>query len=102
MVHPFIKAKLPELKNIFSRHGVKSAHLFGSACTELFDENSDVDFLIEPGDEPDPVIKGENLWDLYYALKKSLNRDVDMVTKDSLKNKYFIDEVNRTSIPIYG
>ena len=102
MVHPFVDAKLPELRTIFTLYGVKSVSLFGSACAELFNENSDVDFLIEPGDEADPVIKGEKLWDLYYALKKSLNRHVDLVTRDSLKNKYFIEEVNRTSIPIYG
>ena len=102
MVHPFIKAKLPELKMIFSRHQVKSAHLFGSACTDAFNENSDVDFLIEPGDEPDPVIKGENLWDLYFELQDFLNRKIDLVTRDSMKNEYFIEEVNNTSIPIYG
>jgi predicted nucleotidyltransferase len=102
MVHPFISSKLPELRVIFSLHKVKSAYLFGSVCTELFNENSDVDFLIEPGEELDPVIKGENLWNLYYALKKSLNRDIDLVTRESLKNKYFIEEVKRTSVSIYG
>lgn len=101
-MHPFISTKLPELKSIFSRYKVKTAYLFGSACTDAFHEDSDVDFLIVPGDEPDPVVRGENLWDLYFELEDFLNRKVDLVTRDSMKNKYFIEEVNRTSIAIYG
>jgi predicted nucleotidyltransferase len=102
MIHPFIESKLIELGVIFKNHKIKRAYLFGSACTDAFNDTSDIDLLIEPGDEMDPVVKGENLWDLYYALKKLLGRDVDMITRDSLTNKYFIAELNRTSIPIYG
>ena len=102
MVHPFITTKLPELNAVFSRHNVKSVRLFGSACTDAFNDDSDVDFLIEPGDELDPVVRGEILWNLYFALQDLLDRKVDMVTVDSMKNKYFIEEVNRTFISIYG
>ena len=105
MVHPFIKDRLPELTEIFKKHQVKKAYVFGSAVTDRFNDQSDVDFLIYPQDEtdePDPVVRGGILWDLYYALKDLLKRDVDMVTRDSLKNKYFIEELNRTAVPIYG
>ena len=105
MVHPFIENKLPELAEIFKKHQVKKAYVFGSAVTDRFSNESDVDFLIEPqeeADEPDPVVRGELLWDLYYALQDLLRRKVDMVTKDSLTNKYFIQELNRTAVPIYG
>jgi len=105
MVHPFINDRLPELTEIFKKHQVKKAYVFGSAVTDRFNENSDVDFLIEPLDpidEPDPVIRGEILWNLYFALEDLLHRKVDMVTKNSLTNKYFIRELDRTAIPIYG
>jgi predicted nucleotidyltransferase len=105
MVHPFITSRLPELTEIFKKHQVKKAYIFGSAVTDRFNESSDVDFLIEPAeptDEPDPVVRGEILWDLYFALQDLLHRKVDMVTRDSLKNKYFIEELNSTSVAIYG
>ncbi len=105
MVHPFIKDRLPELTEIFKRHQVKKAYVFGSVVTDGFNDSSDVDFLIEPiepKDEPDPVVRGEILWDLYFALQDLLHRKVDMVTRDSLRNKYFIEELNRTSVAIYG
>jgi len=105
MIHPYVQSKLPELTRIFKDHRVQKAYLFGSAVTGAFNEDSDVDILIDPIDmhtEPDPVERGEMLWDLYYALHKCLNRKVDMVTRNSLTNKYFIQELERTAIPIYG
>ena len=105
MIHPFILERLPELTEIFKKYQVKKAYLFGSAVTDRFNETSDVDFLIEPlndTDEPDPVVRGEILWELYFALEDLFKRKVDMVTKSSLSNKYFIQELNRTAIPIYG
>ena len=57
---------------------------------------------MEPSDEPNPAVRGEILWNLYYALKNCLQRKVDMVTKRSLTNKYFIEELNETAIAIYG
>ncbi len=105
MVHPFIETKLPELTEIFKKHQVKKAYVFGSVVTDRFNEDSDVDFLIEPqdeNDEPDPAMRGKVLWNLYYALQDLFQRKVDMVTKNSLRNKYFIAELNRTAVPIYG
>jgi uncharacterized protein len=102
MIHPFIENKLLELSDIFKNHRIKRVYLFGSACTEAFNDKSDIDLLIETGDETDPVARGENLWNLYYALKHFLGRDVDIITRETLTNKYFIAELNRTSVPIYG
>ncbi len=70
-----------------------------------FIKDSDVDFLIEPleeADEPDPAFRRKILGGLYYALSDLLHRKVDMVAKRSLTNKYFIQEVNLTAVPIYG
>jgi len=102
MVHPFIENNLTELNSVFKKYKIKKAYLLGSACTEDFNDASDVDLLIEPGEESDPIVKGKNLWDLYYALKDLLGRDVDLITRDSLTNQYFISEINRTAVPIYG
>lgn len=40
-----IENKLPEIKKIFSKYGAKKVFLFGSAATNKFHKNSDVDFL---------------------------------------------------------
>ena len=83
MIHPYIQSKLPELSRIFKDHGVQKAYLFGSAVTGAFNEDSDVDILIDFMDihaEPDPVERGEMLWGLYYALRKCLNRKGKLIS----------------------
>ena len=50
----------------------------------------------------DPVDAGEHLWDLEYELKDLLQRNIDLITERSLRNPYFINEVNATKFAIYG
>lgn len=42
-----IKSKLPEIIDVCKRHKVVKLYLFGSVLTDNFNENSDVDFLID-------------------------------------------------------
>ncbi|MDR0941637.1 MAG: nucleotidyltransferase domain-containing protein [Bacteroidales bacterium] len=98
-----INTYLPVVISLFAKHKVKEAYLFGSAITDKFDERkSDVDFLINFIDGIDPLEKGELLWNLRFSLEDNLNRPVDLITETSLKNPYFIEEVNETKMKIYG
>ena len=49
-----------------------------------------------------PVEKGENIWNLQFTLEDKLHREVDLVNEASLKNPFFIKEVNETKFKIYG
>lgn len=102
MIHQFLQEKLPEIKNILHKHHVTSAYAFGSVCTNDFNENSDVDLLITIDETIEPLERGELWWELYYSLKKYLNREVDLVNQTSLSNPYFIKELNQTRQHIYG
>lgn len=90
------------LKKYFQEHEVEKAYVFGSVLTEEFDKNSDIDFLIEFRPNLDPLKKGELWWNLYDALRELLDREIDLVTKSSLKNPYFIKEIENTKRLIYG
>lgn len=88
---------------ILRKHHVKDAYLFGSVLTERFNDESDVDLLVTYEDfSDDPVERGENMWDLQFALEDNLHRDVDLLNAANLKNPYFIKEVNETKYKIYG
>ena len=76
--------------------------MFGSATTNEFSENSDIDLIITFQENIDPLEKGELWWSLYDSLKAFLNREVDLITESSMKNPYFIEEVNKTKQLIYG
>jgi len=98
-----VNTYLPLIISLFEKHKIKDAYLFGSVITDKFDEKeSDVDFLVNFIDGIDPLEKGELLWDLRFSLEDSLKRPIDLITETSLKNPYFIEEVNETKMKIYG
>ena len=102
MIHSSIQAFMPQVIKLLKKHKIKNAYLFGSAVTDRFDEKSDIDFLVTLQEGLDPVDAGGHLWDLEYDLKNLLHRDIDLLTERSLKNPYFITEINATKEPIYG
>ena len=102
MIHSVIHEKLPEIKNLLRQHHVKSAYVFGSVCTDNFNDQSDVDLLIDFDENLTPVERGELWWGLYYSLKKFLKREIDIVTEKSLQNPFFIQELNETKQLIYA
>jgi predicted nucleotidyltransferase len=102
MIHPSISILLPKLTELFEKHKVKNAFLFGSAVNGEYNPNSDVDFLVNLQDNIDPVEAGEHLWDLQDELSELLKRNVDLLTERSLKNPYFIHVLNQSKVAIYG
>jgi uncharacterized protein len=76
-------AKLILLQN----YPIKQLALFGSVSRQEDDENSDVDIMVE-FDHP----VGMEFIHLCYELEKILNRKVDLVSRNGIKEKYF-DEI---------
>lgn len=97
-----ISSKLNVLKHLFRTHSVEKAYVFGSALTNNFNKNSDLDFLIKFQPEIPPLKKGELWWELHDKLRELFNREIDIVTENSLKNPYFIKEIEKTKKLIYG
>lgn len=102
MIHPTFKPYMPQVIKLLKKHKIKSAYFFGSVLTDKFNENSDVDFLVNFQENLDPLEKGQLWWDLYDSLKFSLNREVDILSEKTLKNPYFITELSQTKVKIYG
>lgn len=96
-----IRHKIPKIKAILRQNHVQRAYLFGSVCTERFNENSDVDVLIAFADDLDPITYGESYFAIAAALETLLQRSVDLVTERSLKNPYFVRQLNLTKTLIY-
>lgn len=94
--------KQAELNNIFKQHKVIYAYVFGSATSSKFNNQSDVDFLVKFSENLEPLEKGELWWNLHDTLRNLLQREIDIVTESSLKNPYFIEELENTKQLIYG
>ena len=95
---------MPYLANIvaiLARYKVRNAYLFGSVLTDRFNSDSDIDVLVNYDEGMDPLERGELFLDLQIALEDETQRKVDLLAEYSLKNPYFIDEINRTKYLIY-
>lgn len=102
MLHQSFQPYLPRVIELLKKHKIKNAYVFGSVLTDRFNEESDVDFLVNFQDGLDPLEKGELWWNLHDILRDTVNREIDIVTETSLKNPYFIKELNETKLKIYG
>jgi predicted nucleotidyltransferase len=102
MIHATIQPFIPQVIELLKKHQIKKAYVFGSVVTDKFNDQSDVDFLVNLQDGLDPVDAGGHLWDLQDELKELLHREIDLLTERPLKNPYFIRELNETKTAIYG
>ena len=98
-----IELNLQRIIDLCRKHKVKSLAVFGSILTDRFNDQSDVDLLIdfEPVDH-DKFDYVSNYFGLRDALELLFNRKVDLIEEKGLRNKYFIANVNRTKQVIYG
>ena len=100
-MHPSFHSYLPQLKQVFCKYKVKNAYVFGSVLTDGFNQNSDLDFVINFIDYSDPLEVGESIWNLEEELEKLTARKIDLLTERSLKNPYFIQELKNTKQLVY-
>ena len=101
MIHPALNTQMPLVIGLLKEHKIKNAYLFGSAVTDKFNDQSDVDILINFNDGLEPLERGELIMDLQIALEDGLHRSVDLLTETSMKNPYFIEDVNEKKVKIY-
>ena len=101
-MHPIIKNQLNAIKDLCKQYKVKSLYSFGSVNTSAFNEKSDIDLLIDF--EPDISI--EDYTDNFFSLREKFSnlfkRDIDLVTRRSLSNPFFIQDVEQSKVLIYG
>ncbi len=91
-----------EIAGICRRHRVSRLEVFGSAArgTGFDPDTSDADFLVEF--EPSTL---PGLFKRYMGLIKDLrsarDRDVDMVSIDSIDNEYLLEAINESREVVY-
>ena len=92
---------LNDIKDLCALHKVKHLYAFGSALTDQFNSQSDVDFIVDF--EPFEVEQyADNYYDLKFSLEEILDRQVDLLEEKALKNPYFKQVVNDQRRLIYG
>ena len=101
MKNQLIESKLKEVRELMKKHRVVRGYLFGSSVKGNFNEQSDIDVLVEVDGTIEPVELGGHLWDLQFELEDLFKRKVDLLTTRSLRNPIFIQELNETRELVY-
>lgn len=90
-----IDSKVDRIKLLCERNLVQRLELFGSAVTDRFDPiKSDVDFLVTFR-HMDLDQWADTYFDLLFGLEDMLNRKIDLVDLEAIRNPYFRDSVER-------
>jgi hypothetical protein len=98
-----IEERRAELGELCRRYGVARLYLFGSAATGRFAEtSSDLDFVVELTDRQPTGAYADRYIGLAEELERLFERDVDLITEESMRNPYFRREVEATRQLVYG
>lgn len=92
--------KIDELKVLCCIYKVKTMYAFGSACSDNFTDNSDLDFLIS-FEKLSIEQYTDNYFDLHYKLENLFSRKIDLLTEQSLANPFFIQSLEKSKQLIY-
>lgn len=86
------------LREFCERHGIAKLSLFGSALTERFGPESDIDLLVDflPGRKPGLF----RLAGMEIELTEAVGRKVDLRTAAEL-SRYFREEVLAAAVPLH-
>jgi len=96
---------IDDYKNVLSelcrQRNVKALYVFGSVLTNKFNKDSDVDFIVSFNQMPVEDY-ADNYFDLKFALQDTLQRPVDLLEEQAIKNPYFLQNIIQNRKLIYG
>jgi predicted nucleotidyltransferase len=96
-----IDKHIGDINKLCLTHKVKELYAFGSVLTEKFNSKSDVDFVVNF--EPiDVAVYADNYYDFKFSLQEILNRHVDLLEEQAIKNPYFKQNINKQRQLIYS
>jgi predicted nucleotidyltransferase len=82
-------------------HKVKRLYAFGSVLTNQFNEQSDIDLIVD-FNEVQLLDYADNYFDLKFSLEDTFKRSVDLLEEKSIKNPYFKKALDKNKQLIYG
>jgi predicted nucleotidyltransferase len=90
-----------ELARLCAQNKVRSLYAFGSVLTNRFNNDSDIDLVVDI-DEENPLKYADYYFNLFYALQDLFNRPVDLLENRAIRNDYLRREIDNTKELIYA
>lgn len=96
-----IDKNIERLKKLCSKHRVAKLYVFGSAISDHFSKDSDIDFMVS-FDNVDLNKYADNYFDFKFSLEELFNRDIDLLEEKAIKNPFFKQSIDNSKKIIYG
>lgn len=90
-----------EISDLCLQNKVKSLYVFGSALSDQFTEQSDIDLIVDIG-VTDPIEYADHYFNLKFGLQDLLKRRIDLLERKATKNPYLLQQIDRTKLLVYG
>lgn len=95
-----VKNNYSKIVKICQDHHVGRLFTFGSVNTSDFNENSDIDLIVEL-ELDDPIEKGETLMVLWDKFEELFGRNIDLLSKTTVSNPYLQKGIDATKELVY-
>ncbi len=96
-----LTSHLKEIKQLCDDNKVSRLFAFGSATTNQFGKESDLDFVVDIIDS-DPLSYSDKYFDLKLQLEKLFKRRIDLLEQKAIKNPYLAAQIEKTKVLVYG
>jgi predicted nucleotidyltransferase len=96
-----VEKNIDKIRDLCTRHKVGRLFAFGSVLTDSFQNNSDIDFVVD-FTGVDLYDYADNYFDLKYSLEVLFNRDVDLLEDKAISNPYLRQSIDSTKQQLYG
>jgi hypothetical protein len=95
-----VERNIDRLIELCKNHKVSELYIFGSILTEKFSDKSDIDFLVQ-FEKIDILKYFDNYMDFKENLEKLLDRPVDLLENQAIRNPVFRKVVDRDKKLVY-
>jgi len=102
MIASVVQNNLLPIKEACKKYKVKSLYLFGSATTQDFTSQSDLDFLVDYSKDAEGLPEYPfDYFDFLFLLENITGKKVDLVVNDAVRNSYFKKAMDAQKVLIY-
>ncbi len=92
-----IESNIDKIIALCKKYKVAKLWVFGSLLTRRFNDQSDVDFLVEfEENKIDLLDYADNYFEFIHSVESVVGRKIDLVVNKTIRNPYFRKELDNT------
>lgn len=90
-----------DIRKLCIQNNVKALYVFGSVLTDRFNEQSDIDLVVDI-DSEDPFDYADHYFNLKFGLQDLIKRPIDLLENKAIKNPYIRQNIDHSKSLIYA